>query len=82
MQRVSMLQIRRDVDRLQREMVIVKKRLRSIAKEPVIIERVPYSSLTAKERRHIRQAREDIRHGRLGKFVTLEQVMARYGIKL
>lgn len=71
-----MAQLQKDVKTMKQEIEKIKKVQRRTIVEPIIIEKISDNDLTSTERRHIKEARADIKAGRMEKFVTLEELEA------
>ena len=78
--RANVLQLKREIIRLKKEINIVRHELKEV-EEPLIIERVAYKNLTVREKRLMREARSDLKNGKMHKFVTLEEAARQLGVK-
>ena len=81
MQKVNVVQLKRDVDMLKKDIVRLQKKVASIRKNRITVEAWDPDTLTAKEKRGLRQVKKDIKNRRWDKFVSLKEVMVKDNAK-
>ncbi len=72
--KTSLVQLQEEVTVIRRELKGIKKKLDRPILGPIIIEGVSESELTLKDKKHLEEARADLKAGRMSKFVTLDEV--------
>ncbi len=68
-----LLQLQREFRDMKQEIKMLKKKLGSPIIEPVIIERISEADLTPAERRHLRKVDVEVKTGKVGNFMSLEE---------
>ena len=74
----SLVQLQKQVKVMRHKIEGIEKKLGHQSIVPIIVERVDESELTPKERKHLREARADIKSGRMNKFITLEKAEKKF----
>ncbi|MGA2160473.1 MAG: hypothetical protein ABSG90_14825 [Dehalococcoidia bacterium] len=69
----SLVQLQEEVVVIRHELEGIKKKLNRPILEPIIIEGISERELTPKEKKHLEDARADLKAGRMSKFVTLDE---------
>lgn len=79
MQKASLVQIQRDLRKLKKFVTALDKKVGKMA-HPIIIEKFDEDALTPAEKRHLKRVRDDIKKGRLDKYISIEEFRAKYGV--
>ncbi|MHB1830297.1 MAG: hypothetical protein ACYCO0_02795 [Candidatus Micrarchaeaceae archaeon] len=69
----KLVQLQKEVETMKQELQEMKKAQSRPVIEQIIIEKIGEGNLTPKERKHLKEARADIKAGRMNKFVTLKE---------
>ncbi len=63
-----------EIGQLKREIVDIRRMVITMVKEPIVIEQIPEDKLTAKEKRLMNEAMEDLKKCRKDRFVSLDEL--------
>lgn len=79
MQRVSLIKMHKDIQKLKKTVSILSKKIKFNEKS-IDIKRIDEDSLTPSEKRRLKKIRADIDNGNWKNFITLEQLKKKYGL--